>query len=334
MNPALSAKALIFGANVGVPLPIGKAAIISAASGPVGEVLTLDSVGSPDHGGQLTDNTDHFTFVSNTIGASQFNYTVRDSAGNTAHNTITVRVLAAQSAIGSFYASDLQGNLFILQSDTGALTQTVRTTYSGNSITFNDLAINKEGALYGKDTTGKIYKIDATTGVSQIVPFVFPAADYYLGLSFLPDGRLVTAIQTTAGYSVIAIDTTNRVSVIVPDTKGYGMAGGDVKYLPDGFLYWTVVNSTSTLCRDYPGSNNPLSPMQTLVKIDPTTKATTEVGCLTSPNIVGLGFAHELLYGFSGGGDLVKIDFQNAHVTLVNATGQQFSGSAANPALW
>ena len=104
---------------------------------------------------------------------------------------------------------------------------------------------------------------------------------------------------------------------------------GDIKYLPDGYLYWTVAGDTTTLCAASSAGGN-----QAIVRINPSTGATDELLCLTKPDITGLGYANNSLYGFSDGGNLIQINITTGQVSLINATGDTFIGATSNPALW
>jgi hypothetical protein len=320
-----------------VPLSISQASILAANSG---QSLSMGSVGTPTNGGQLTTNGSSYSFVSNTLGNSVFSYTISDSTGASASSTITVHVLAAGSVTGAFYGTDDAGDIYEFDS-TGAFQLALTTTYNGSSLGFDDLAIDATGTLYGKSSTGTgeaLYTVNGNTGVATLVlSSLIPSMPHPLcGLSFLPDGRIVTGVSMDLSSSnegcdgpttLVAVNlTTSAVTTLVPQSQGYSMNGGDVKYLPNGNLYWTVANGPGSLCG---GSGN-----QDIVTVNPSSGAVAEIGCLSQSNVFGLGFAFGELYGFSGNGNLDQINILTAKVALVKATGDSFAGGASNPALW
>jgi hypothetical protein len=179
------------------------------------------------------------------------------------------------------------------------------------------------------------YKVDATTGVATLYQRnLVTRGDRAVGLTLLADGKLVTSEEHNPGTSsqtnsLIAIAADGVKSTVIPANAGYTMYGGDVKLLPDGYLYWTITNATSTLCKNAGAGGN-----QGILRIDPVSKATKEVACMDKKNIFGLGFASKALYGFSEQGNLVRVDVNTGKTTLVKATGLVFIGAAANPILW
>jgi sugar lactone lactonase YvrE len=340
-STALAANNIALATNVNVPLAIQASQILAANSAPAGQALSLTSVGAPSLG-QLTQSGAQYNFVSSTLGSAQFAYSISDTKGDSATGTITVKVLAANSATGSFYACNLQAMLYVLDPFTGRLQSLVTTTFNGSALGLNDLAIDASGILYGKDPGNNIYKVDATTGAATLyLASLLPATEIAAGLTFLPNGNLATAAVTSSGVSVVSTNiTTKAQAVLVPQSAGYLMTqpnspgggitvSGDIKALPDGYLYWTVSDLSTSLCASYTGGG-----WQALVRVDPNSGATSEIACLSQPDVYGLGFAQKSLYGFSGGGNLVEISLTSGAVALINATGDTFVGAASNPALW
>jgi DNA-binding beta-propeller fold protein YncE len=199
------------------------------------------------------------------------------------------------------------------------------------------MVINAAGELYVKDYEdaqgNNVYKVDASTGVATLYQSrIANAGERAVGLTFGPDGKLITSSEYNGSNqknSVIAKTQDGQTTVLIPDSAGYLMYGGDIKLLPDGFLYWTITNSTSKLCRTANAGGS-----QAIMRIDPNTKATKEIACLDTKDVFGLGFALKSLYGFSNSGTLIKINLATGKVTLVKETGLSFIGAAANPILW
>jgi hypothetical protein len=336
---SLTANNLTFAATVNDQLAIQVSDILSANTAPSGQTLSFQSVGAPSLG-QLTAASSAYDFISSTTGTSKFSYTITDTAGAAASATITVQVLPAGAATGAFYACNLQGDLYVLDPFKGTLESLVNLTYDGTTIGMNDLAMDFSSILYGKDLDNNIYQVNVTSGVSTLViKNLIPSSDIAGGLTVLPNGNFVTTINSSDGgaSSVVSINpTTLAETVLVPPSAGYSMyepgtgeTVGDIKYLPDGYLYWTVSDISSKTCASYSGSGN-----QAIVRIDPTTGATEEIACLNQPDVAGLGYANGALYGFSNGGTLIEINLSTGAINVVDATGDTFVGAASNPSLW
>lgn len=336
MTHTIPAKPLNYVVYVGAEISMSKANILAANSDPL---FSLGALGIPTNNGQVTDAGSNYVFHSNTVGFSRFTYSIVDGDGNVGSATINVNVIALDKWAGSFYGTDGGGNIFVLDSY-GALVLAQSATYNGSPVGFNDLAMTSSGTLYGKSyntTTGinAIYSVSGSTGVAtQISANLNPTVTTCMaGFTFLPDGRVVTAVSTdhfdgvSGPVSLVAVDPNTQVmTTLVPQSAGYIMGGGDVKLLPDGFLYWTVQDSPGSMC----GRNG----NQDIVRVDPATGAVTEVGCMGIAGVYGLGDIFGQIVGFSGSGNLMHIDLTNAHTSLIESTGHVFAGGTSNPLLW
>jgi len=341
-NPVttLAANDIKLATTIGTTLTFTAADILAANSAPAGQTLTLASVGEPSDSSQLSRTADTFSLVPAAVGSSRLSYSITDTKGDTASATITISVLNSGSVTGYFYACNKASQIFVINPIMDTIQSFLTSTFNGKNIVFNDLAIDSSGLLYGKDYSNNIYTVDATTGnatltLSQVMdPTVYSA----FGLTILPSGDWVTARQNvrTNAFAVIQISAkTKAITELVPESAGYNMnagagnVGGDIKALPDGYLYWTVSNSSSKLCAQSNGSGN-----QAIVRIDPVTKLTSEISCLNQANIYGLGYAQKSLFGFSGNGALIQINLANGTATTMSQTNQSFIGATSNPTLW
>ncbi|PWU12181.1 MAG: hypothetical protein C5B49_16645 [Bdellovibrio sp.] len=243
-------------------------------------------------------------------------------------------------ATGSFYASDAVGQLYVFDVDTLRLQQVLTTTYNGQVVVFNGLSFDGAGTLYGITVTDRVLTINPQTGACQLVIPNLSAGLTgsvgsmipILGFSILPNGRYLSG----TGDSVISVDPSNlSYTTLVPASAGYNshlsatMDGGDLRYLPNGRIYWIVANASSRICRTYGGPGN-----QTLVEIDPVSGVVTEIGCLTDPDILGFGFSHGTLYGFTYEGDFIQINPATAQTKLITNVGASFLSATGNPAFW
>lgn len=327
---------LTYVAIVGVTLPISGSLILSANAE---SSLSLGAPGKPSNSGQVTVSGGDYEFTSNVPGNSSFSYSIVDASGNSASSTITVNVLTSDKVAGTFYATDDKGDIYVLN-NSGALDLALSVKLNGATLAFDDLGIDSNGTLYGKSYnasagTNAIYSVDGSTGnVTVVTSNLIPTSSTSLaGLTFLPDGKIVTAITTShvdgvAGpVSLVTVDlNTHAVTTLVPQSAGYQMFGGDVKYLPDGNLYWTVAKSPGSKC----GSNGD----QDIVRVNPASGAVTEVGCTGQSGLYGLGYVYGEIIGFSGSGNLLNINLTNAQTSMISSTGKSFAGGASNPVLW
>ncbi|QDK46535.1 hypothetical protein DOM22_15845 [Bdellovibrio sp. ZAP7] len=331
----LKANDITLATNVGVTLNISTASILAANSG---SSLKVQSVGSPNLGA-LTAKATSYDYVSSVTGTATMSYTIVDGQNNVASAKIIIKVVDSSIATAPFYGCNTDGFLYSLDPQTGTVLKTVKMTYNGAKLECTDMVISSSGELYAKDNEESVgsnaYKVDATTGIATLYQRnLVTRGDRAVGLTLLADGKLITSEEHNPGTSsqtnsLIAIAADGVKTTVIPASAGYTMYGGDVKLLPDGYLYWTITNATSTLCKNAGAGGN-----QGILRIDPVSKATKEVACMDKKNIFGLGFASKALYGFSEQGNLVRVDVNTGKTTLVKATGLVFIGAAANPILW
>ena len=71
-----------------------------------------------------------------------------------------------------------------------------------------------------------------------------------------------------------------------------------------------------------------------LIKINPNTGATADLGSLGHTNVWGLGYAYNVFYGFSNNGQVFQINPVNGNSTNVSNSGIGWYGATTNPVLW
>lgn len=177
---------------------------------------------------------------------------------------------------------------------------------TGSTPPITDIAISPTGVLYACSWS-TLFEVDPGDATLTEVQALEGAAN---GLTFLPDGRLVTA---GAGVWVLDLAAGTAVNIVA---EGQYASAGDVIGLPDGYVYWTVTDSHG------------------LVRIDPESGATELVGSLGVEGVWGLGFADDVTYGFTNGGLALLIEPTTAEVTGSVALGQGWWGATTNPVLW
>lgn len=179
----------------------------------------------------------------------------------------------------------------------------------GTTPTITDVAIDRTGTMFAVGGAA-LFRVDPRDAT---LTFVGDADTDAMGLTALPDGRLVLAAD---GLVVLDPGNANVVRQLVP--AGLYVTAGDVIGLPDGFLYWSVEGATNDL----------------LIRVDPSTGATLEVGDLGEAGVFGLGFAYGELFGFTRAGEVITIDPANAAILQRRTVTTAYWGAATNPVLW
>jgi hypothetical protein len=180
-----------------------------------------------------------------------------------------------------------------------------------------DIAIDLNGRMFGGESQPevghRIYQIDPETALCT---FRFSFDDVPIGLTFLDDGRLVVA-----GERVTIVEP-NHGSVLL-DMVGAEpyKTSGDLVGLPDGRLYWTIRGEIS-------------SDPDRLVRIDPSSGAVTVLGSTSVDHIFGLGYANEILFGFTSDGEVAELDPRSGAVLNIRALEGAWWGATTNPVLW
>lgn len=173
-----------------------------------------------------------------------------------------------------------------------------------------DIAIDLTGRMYGGNFEA-LYRIDPTNGLAIKVcdTDLRPYA-----LAFTSDGVLFAG----AGTEVVSIDLASCMATPLANSGGYETSG-DLVGLPDGYLYWTVEGYDS----------------DELVRVDPDSGASTWIGTIPATDLFGLGYDEGQLYGFSKGGEIVRISPVGASSTItVSDPGISWWGATTNPVVW
>ncbi|MFO0726579.1 MAG: choice-of-anchor D domain-containing protein [Myxococcota bacterium] len=174
-----------------------------------------------------------------------------------------------------------------------------------------DIAIDLRGAMYGIDNGGQVYSVDPTTArLSPLFQYENGGAP---GLTCLSNGKLVAA-----GFELTILDpVTGHVDqTVVPQNRF--TTSGDVVALPDGMLYWSITDGNH----------------DALVRVDPSTGATTQLPNLPTTEVYGLGYVTGQLLGFSAGGQMLLLDSATGAQTGSQQLPGQWYGATTNPVRW
>ncbi len=181
--------------------------------------------------------------------------------------------------------------------------------YGSNCTWMTDIAISLSGEMYGicDDRLVRIDPTDASFVKVLDLPDRLSAA---VGLTFLSDGRLVISQDRVETYDLVSGAWQTMVD-------GGFSTSGDIVGLPDGYLYWSVIGGDD------------------LVRIDPATGATRNLGGMGVSQVWGLGYAVGDLYGFDSNGTIFKVDPSTGKATSVKSTSAGgFYGATTNPVTW
>ncbi len=174
-----------------------------------------------------------------------------------------------------------------------------------------DVAIDRDGLLFGVAESGAIYRINVGNGECATVGMTSFSAN---ALAVTMDNQLAVA-----GSNVVQIiDHESFAAVRTLVDGGPFVSSGDLVVLPDGFLYWSVMG---------PVDNDQL------ILIDPVTGGTALLGTLPASNVWGLAFASGALFGFTARDDFLIINPADA-AGRIGATAHSWYGATSNPLIW
>jgi hypothetical protein len=180
----------------------------------------------------------------------------------------------------------------------------------------SDIAIDGWGNLLAVEAgngSASLYAVDVHSGAFTFLAGL--ADSTAAGLTFLADGRLVVA---GSGVEILSPPTYTAQTLVPPGTF---QTSGDVVGTPDGALYWTVQGGSALSADD-------------LVRIDPSTGATTDLGSLPAQGVYGLSYENGTLYGFTNQGQVMTINPANPAASVVASVPGTWSGAATNPSVW
>ncbi len=175
-----------------------------------------------------------------------------------------------------------------------------------------DIAIDRDGRMFGGGVDRTIYLINPTTAACEAR---FESTDRVHGMTFLSDGNLVVA----GDFVRIINPNTGRVIRELVDDEGY-QTSGDIVGLPDGYLYWTVRGDRNT--------------GDLVVRIDPANGNTRRLGAANAERLYGLGYADGVLYGFSADGVVVDLEPRDGSKIRERTLMQRWWGATTNPVVW
>jgi PEP-CTERM motif len=198
-------------------------------------------------------------------------------------------VLLCVTANATVYLEDSNAQLWASASPTGPFNLIGPTGFQ-----MTDIALTPNGTLYGVDYTS-LYTISPATGASTWVGTITGASATLNALVSGPTGQLYAA----GGSSLYTLSPTGAAAVI--GTGPYD-SSGDLEYI-SGSLYLTSAFSDDLYRIPVASPNSPVF-----------------VGSIGVPNIYGLAYVNNTLYGYTGNGTVLSIGTSDASSTIL-ATG-------------
>jgi hypothetical protein len=291
-------------------LTIQESDLLSNDSDPANLAIHFDSFQAPTNGTLVQNGaTLTFTPAANFLGTVTFTYRIANTLNLTADATVTINVRAPASQ--AMYGDSSTG-LYSYDPNSNAANLIATFTFNGVAAHLFDIAITPQGLMYGLNGS-TLYYVNAANGHLTVVPTAGIAAFGNInGLTALSDGRLVISGDGVAIYNI----ATQILSTLV--APGGFQSSGDIIALPDGFLYMAATSA---------GADH-------LIRINPSSGTTQDIGSLGTTEMYGLGFAYNVLYGFDSSGAVYTIDPATAQATQINNTGVAWYGATTNPVLW
>lgn len=157
-----------------------------------------------------------------------------------------------------------------------------------------DIALAPDGTLYGADGDNLV-RVDLAT---MAFDTVMPVSSAFNGLDTSPDGTIYGAANT----GIYRFDLVRRRSTLVASFPTGYASSGDLAFIGDR-LYATAVGGGEI--------------EDTLVEIGLDGRPNRIVGVVGFHNIWGLAPRGEQLFGFSGGGEMMRIDIATGAATLI-----------------
>jgi hypothetical protein len=173
-----------------------------------------------------------------------------------------------------------------------------------------DIAVDKDENIVGI-SYGAVYSIDKHTAECKLLTPL--TGDQFNGLSFVPKGSQEILVATGIGGSLWQIDVTGGSPPFqIGDYGGQVESSGDLVSIVGFGTVATVKNGSEI---DY------------LARIDETTGEATMIGSTGYPDIWGIGFWRNKVFGFVATNQFVLIDVATGHATYISTGPENWAGA-------
>ena len=214
---------------------------------------------------------------------------------------------------GNVYANSYF-NLYAVDPDTLDVTLIGPFGWPNGDDMMTDIAVDKDDNVYGI-SWGALYAVDRETAqCTYLAPLT---GQDFNGLSFLPEGTVdgntvEVLVATGLAGELYQIDLETGDSWVIGDYGGSIESSGDIVSVI-GFGTAATVKSGST--NDY------------LARVDENTGAATLIGSTDIPDIWGIAFWKNKIFGFVATNQFVTIDTETGDTTYVSTGPENWTGA-------
>ncbi|WP_139240433.1 hypothetical protein [Geitlerinema sp. PCC 9228] len=193
------------------------------------------------------------------------------------------------AAVTSFLGSNT-GDFGIVDTDTGTFTSI------GNTEPFFDIAVDNPTLGFGITGNGDLYSINLEDASTNLIGNTGLFLNVLNGLGFDDSGNLFA----TGGSGFYRIDLETGNAILVSNIDGF-ISSGDIAF--DGTQFFAT-------------SANPTN--NTLFSFNSDGSNQTQIGAIGFPNVFGLTYQEENLFGFTSNGEILSIDTTTGTGTNIN----------------
>lgn len=220
---------------------------------------------------------------------------------------------ADEAFFGKVYANSYF-NLYGVDPDTLEVTLIGPFGWPNGDDMMTDIAVDKDDNVYGI-SWGAVYKVDRDT--AQCTYLAALDGQSFNGLSFLPEGAIdqndnEVLVATGLAGALYSIDVNTGESALIGDMGGNFESSGDIVSVI-GFGTAATVKNGST--NDY------------LARIDPNTGIATSIGTTGLPDIWGVGFWKNKVFGFVATNQFVLIDIDTGAAEYISTGPENWTGA-------
>jgi hypothetical protein len=214
---------------------------------------------------------------------------------------------------GAVYANSYF-NLYAVNPDTLDVTLVGPFGWPRGDDMMTDIAVDKDSHVWGI-SWGALYSVDPETAACTFVTVL--SGQQFNGLTFLPAGVLddtgeEALVATGLAGALYRIDITTGESTLIGDMGGNMESSGDIVSVV-GFGTAATVKNGST--DDY------------LARIDPVTGVGTIIGNTHYPDIWGIGFWRNKVFGFVATNQFVLIDIDTGDAEYISTGPENWTGA-------
>jgi hypothetical protein len=216
----------------------------------------------------------------------------------------------ARQAAPVLYANTF-GSLYSIDPQTLQPTHLADFTAAGSAVMMSDIAVDRTGNVIGAGVTPPdVYAVDPATGVCSPIATNLTVEQY--GIGFAPVGAQDVLFGAGSDGQLYRIDLTSGAATVV---GAFGLPpSGDLAWAGNELLLTTRTAGTDLLAR-----------------VDTANGQATAIGDTTYMQVLALGWLNGVLYGLTGGGQILVLDPATGGPLDAVTIGQSWVGAASPP---